>query len=78
MEEQKEERGRRQCQLNHALQSLRMYTHACMHTRLICAMVYTLRGQLCAWAREPEVDDGALYLSLCMLSVSLMEVYGGV
>ena len=30
-----------------------------------------LSGQLaCAWAHEPEVDGGALYLSLCTLSVT--------
>ena len=30
-----------------------------------------LSGQLaCAWAREPEVNDGEPYQSLCMLSVS--------
>ena len=34
----------------------------------------TLSGQLArAWACEPEVDDGALYLSLCTLSVSIMQ-----
>ena len=27
----------------------------------------------CAWAREPEVHDGALYPSLCTLSASVMQ-----
>ena len=34
----------------------------------------TLSGQLaCAGAHKLEMDDGALYLSLCTLSVSVMQ-----
>ena len=52
------------------------HTHARMHVYTLDVCDGTLSGQLCARAREPEVDGGALYLSLCMLSVSVMEVYG--
>ena len=63
-----------------------MYSHVqCMHivTMLTCMhCIYydsgiddvDVSGQLaCARACESEVNDGALYLSLCMLSVSVTQ-----